>query len=723
MKNHFFFIICSLYLLPLILTAQWEWQNPLPQGNTINSMCFVDENNGWAVGDKRTIIHTSDGGVTWDFQESGGYGQLYSMIEDVFFTDPYNGWAVGSLKNFIIHTNDGGLTWTVQMGEARAPIYMYSVWFTNDQTGWTLGYGAINGMMIYYTTDGGENWNSKDIDSLSYARDVCFVNDSVGWIVGNRIVYTTDGGATWEAQNSNTSSYLEEVFFLDADHGWAVGSGGTVLFTSNGGSIWESSQDTSLSGVILESVSFINTDTGWIGGYYFNNSLNGVILKTTDGGLTWEKQLSSAPLRSIYCLASKNGTEVFAAGLDGEMLKTTGGGNGWLEIYSSITSSNFWDVFFIDVDNGWASGQLDSGDITSPVIFHTSNGGSTWIEQYVPFTGEGYVSKLFFTDAENGWALGSGGLIQTTNGGEDWQIQSTEAISIDIYFISFSVGWLVGCKGAIKKTEDGGWNWTDQSSGTDRDLNSVVFLDDDRGWIAGDSIILRTENGGLIWEELAYNQSWDDIFFVDDMHGWVTDGRNCGGITMKTSDGGETWEEIFESVSYGFYEVFFIDTLNGWGKSGCCYEGSGSPLIFNVWHTSDGGLTWNLQNVLASGFSIVDACHGWAVGENGKIMHFDNGGLVGTNDLIIPESGFPIQIYPNPFSIATKIEFDVPYSARIEITIFSQSGHLIRSITAEPELMGKYQYTLDTSGLPSGVYYLRVRAGHEVAVKKIVKIR
>ncbi len=45
--------------------AQWHWQNPLPQGNTLNCVSFSDADNGLAVGENGVIIRTTDGGATW----------------------------------------------------------------------------------------------------------------------------------------------------------------------------------------------------------------------------------------------------------------------------------------------------------------------------------------------------------------------------------------------------------------------------------------------------------------------------------------------------------------------------------------------------------------------------------------------------------------------------------------------------------------------------------
>ena len=49
----------------------WQWQNPLPQGNAINSIKFAgDKRHGWAVGGDGVILATTNGGFDWDQQES-----------------------------------------------------------------------------------------------------------------------------------------------------------------------------------------------------------------------------------------------------------------------------------------------------------------------------------------------------------------------------------------------------------------------------------------------------------------------------------------------------------------------------------------------------------------------------------------------------------------------------------------------------------------------------
>src|SRR4051812_15702465 len=58
----------------------WQWQNPLPQGNSINSIKFAnDKRRGWAVGGDGVVLTTNNGGFEWDEQISSANTTLYSI--------------------------------------------------------------------------------------------------------------------------------------------------------------------------------------------------------------------------------------------------------------------------------------------------------------------------------------------------------------------------------------------------------------------------------------------------------------------------------------------------------------------------------------------------------------------------------------------------------------------------------------------------------------------
>jgi len=163
---------------PTTLAAGWDWQNPLPTGNQINGMQFVNANLGYAVGNCGTILKTADGGTNWSILSSG----TTSHLNAVSFVDASTGWVVGA-GGVILKTADGGATWDLQ---------------TKGTT--------LNG--------------------------VFFIDANNGWAVGDTglILRTTDGGANWGSFGSPTSNSLKSVHFADASYGWAAGAAGTIAW-------------------------------------------------------------------------------------------------------------------------------------------------------------------------------------------------------------------------------------------------------------------------------------------------------------------------------------------------------------------------------------------------------------------------------------------------------------------------------------------------------------
>ena len=117
----------------------------------------------------------------------------------------------------------------------------------------------------------------------------------------------------------------------------------------------------------------------------------------------------------------------------------------------------------------------------------------------------------------------------------DW-----EADFRDVYFLDAKNGWIIGDKGTIIYTSDGGKNWENQNSGTDVRLNKIKFIDDKKAWIVGDGgVLLNTIDGGRNWrKQIIADGSLIGIFFLDGYRGWVC---GEGGALYYTADGGKTW--------------------------------------------------------------------------------------------------------------------------------------------------------------------------------------
>ena len=122
-------IILTVFLVSSVSSAQdWVLQNS-GVDETLYSVCFLNPDTGYAVGDFGTIIKTTDGGQSWIIQYSGTLMPLYS----VSFVNTNIGFVVGEYRT-ILKTTNGGLTWIAI--ESLADYYtLTSVFFIDENNG------------------------------------------------------------------------------------------------------------------------------------------------------------------------------------------------------------------------------------------------------------------------------------------------------------------------------------------------------------------------------------------------------------------------------------------------------------------------------------------------------------------------------------------------------------------------------------------------------------
>jgi hypothetical protein len=87
-KIFFYLIIVSNFgFVPIKAQYGWFWQNPLPQGNFLTDITFVDSLNGWSAGFLGTILKTSNGGKLWESINT----ELKDYLKQVSFVSIQNG--------------------------------------------------------------------------------------------------------------------------------------------------------------------------------------------------------------------------------------------------------------------------------------------------------------------------------------------------------------------------------------------------------------------------------------------------------------------------------------------------------------------------------------------------------------------------------------------------------------------------------------------------------
>jgi photosystem II stability/assembly factor-like uncharacterized protein len=114
----------------------WKWQNPLPQGNYLSDVNFIDNQTGWAVDYGGTILKSTNSGSSWLIQNSG----IPELLNSVQFKDSQTGWAVG-YDGTILHTSSGG---TTHIQKSIVSLSTFSIYPNPAEESFTLvGKGKI----------------------------------------------------------------------------------------------------------------------------------------------------------------------------------------------------------------------------------------------------------------------------------------------------------------------------------------------------------------------------------------------------------------------------------------------------------------------------------------------------------------------------------------------------------------------------------------------------
>ena len=248
------------------------------------------------------------------------------------------------------------------------------------------------------------------------------------------------------------------------------------------------------------------------------------------------------------------------------------------------------------------------------------------------------------------------------------------------------------------------------------EVYDIFFITDSIGWVVGGSCLLTTDKGSN-WEYMDINCYGHVIQFIDENTGWIggkISSADTTGVIMKSVDGGITWQQKFSGSIPAINDLQFIDPLHGWavGDSGL------------ILYSNDGGETWDHQESgtisKLNRVSFVNENNGWICGLEGTILRTDNGGTVGIMQQVF-DSNLNMLCYPNPFSTAVCIELDLNQPQLIRIDVFNNQGKKVHAIENKTYPAGINHVCLNTSHLLPGIYFLRLQAGEQSITRRLIK--
>jgi photosystem II stability/assembly factor-like uncharacterized protein len=707
-----FLILLLISFQSVYSQSGWFWQNPLPQGNSLNGVKFVNGLTGIAVGSNGIILRTSDGGLNWIVIENNAYYGFSSIsIVDLNILI-----AVGT-SGTIYKTSNSGLNWHNIISGTTYDFT--SVFFVDQNTGFAAG---VN--ILIKSTNGGDNWFVPGGNLSKNIRCIYFLNASTGWFTSyvfsfpsghNEIYKTENGGVTWILQFDYTLSsaiLFKSILFKNQNTGWCSPN----FKTTNSGTNWLTESNS------FDEIFFYNSNKGWK-----FSSINEAVYKTSDGGLNWIlRNCYENNLNEIHFSDSING---FCVGQYGRIIRTTNGGEAWNKIskgyYNDINSLNF-----IDTLHGWAG-------CTKGTVFRTTNSGMNWDAFFIGDSS--VINQISFASPMIGYAVNwSGNTVKTTNGGSNWyKIDTSGYIPRSVYFINENTGW-VGDLNKISKTTNGGSNWNQVILNGIWWVSSFCFLNSQTGWAAG-SNIFKTTNGGDSWYQQSNSSEgfFKKVYFTSELNGWTFKIRTWGdNYIYRTTNGGLNWTQV-KHIYMEIGDILVVDSLNAIIVGESIYDSD------SLMRTYNGGLNWfALHGVSKERFwtsATLKSNKFWLGGTGGAILRTtDLGGNpigVNKNSKNTPSTFALSQNYPNPFNPVTKIKYSLPNpspansginsggAVHVKLIIYDILGREIETLVDENKKPGNYEMDWDGSRFSSGVYFYKLVTDDWIATKKMVLIK
>ena len=395
----------------------WLPLTGVADNDNYNEVFFTDANHGVILSDFK-IYRSTNGGASWVNE----FANPVVYMGNAVVLSPSHFLVVTNVEGAaIFETTNGGDDWQVKFFAGAGGFLDFD----------RLPDGSIMAVSdegdVFRSTDDGTTWtNSIFAASGPFRGSIGAIGIGPGGrgaagTTGVPPTYwfqTLDDGESWSLQPGGPFiAFTSQIDYWDADRALAAGDIGKMWRTINGGLNWTAvtlpnapanahTYDVSLP---APGIAFV-TVTG---------QSQSFIYRTTDFGASWEPRSSGIPsaggLTTVSFLNANTGFAGGYANTAPRMFKTTDGGGSWAPVGVIGLPSYMSDMHWIDEQTGVATLYLPSGG-----IFRTKNGGASWLNVW-PERAFG----ISFSDALHGGAIAEsfsidGTIAVTEDGGATW---------------------------------------------------------------------------------------------------------------------------------------------------------------------------------------------------------------------------------------------------------------------------------------------------------------
>jgi len=655
---------------------------------------FTFGNNVWLTADNGKVYKSTTLSTLLTPYSTG----VTTSINSIFFIDANTGFVCGD-NGVVYKSVNGGLSWTLS-NTGIASVKLNSISFKDSQNGIVVG---ENGK-VYITSNGGSSWIAEIISTSRNLLDTKYYSDGIGIVGEWGTVFFKSTASTWNEVSTKINTDVRGISGRALNDIHVCGGGGFIRNNVNGSTGFSNFEQNPMLADLVDIVYFSNFG-------FAVSSLNEAIIRSTNGGISWE--LTAGTIAS-YSWVSKPGASGNFLGNNMSLHPTDRNtvyiafGN---RVYTSRNKGEDWVVVP-------GSAQIPTG--TTPHSF--------------------FISPL----DTNIWLVaiesqGGDRVYRTTNYGQSWTSIITQNFSnygqpLEMDQNNPSVYYFTPDNGGFRKSTDNGATFTEISGNypfrSPCDIivkwgnSNVVFVADGITG-TGQAKLFKSINAGVNWT-LVHTAAASEIpsmcntVFAPDIM-WCTEWS--GTNVYKSTDSGDTWVTNHSNQS-----------MSGWGSDICREDPT--MIITGSWGANavmslNSGETWiNISTGLSGhGGGILIPDRGYILAHQGSNIYKLNVQYsvitaISENTISnVPKDFNLSQNYPNPFNPTTNIKFDIPKSGNVSLKIYNELGKEVNTLVNSFRNAGTYEINFDASALSSGIYFYKLESEGLTSTKKMLLIK
>ena len=576
-----------------------------------------------AVGAQGTILRSTDAGKTWAAaRNSTNDTDLHAVVNQ----PGSRIWIAAGSNGRILRSRDDGGTWSLVDSQLKIGFQALFV----DQVSQAILIGGDEGL-VGFSKDAGISWQITAIAMPEPATPITAFHRFGKLLIATsalgRFLTSEDDARSWDLMQASTKAFFTDCAF-DPLRGAIVmtGHNGDVLRSADGGRTWEGSE-ISIDGQknYLSAIRFDANSSSLIA-----VGQGGTIARSTDGGAQWSKVSGemAGDVRGIIDDTSRGRLFVFGTG--GMILVSKDSGVHW------NTARSLIDVSLREIAATANGGALIATGRLGAVI-RSADGGATWKVQSVPYPNPNTPPDLrglvLSPSGESLIAVGPPAAILRSNAdGSAWDVRHSTPIEAERAFPWVLVDHrrkivvAVEARGEMRVSHDDGINW--QPSVIETPPGAWPYWQG--AVLEREGVILVAGQGGKAvrsldahaWQDVATGTDKDLFGSFADEAGSILFLMGAEGTLLRSADLGVTWQAMNSGTTNELRRMM-RDPRSG---ALLCFGTHGTIL-----RSQDRGLTWLLvpsgtDGALRKGMLEPRTGNLLLVGSQGAILRSRDGG-------------------------------------------------------------------------------------------------